>query len=137
MFWKRIGLVIVIVAVAAIVVAKAGSANTASSTPTRSTATAAASAPAVVLVADMREADSDCGCGQLIRRVRAAKAKGVAVEEVAPSDAEAARRYGVTVVPTVVILGKDGKVVARHEGELGYTLAQVDADLAKLERARR
>ncbi len=136
MIWKRIGLVIVVVAVAAIIVVKAGSART-TSTPAQPAVTATASAPAVVLVADLREADSDCGCGQLIRRVRAAKAKGVAVEEVTPDNAEAARRYGFTVVPTVVILGKDGKVVARHEGELGYTLAQIDADLTKLEGARR
>jgi hypothetical protein len=56
--------------------------------------------PSAVLVADPREADTECGCGQIIRRVREAKARGVAVQELGPADAGAAR-YGVAVVPTV------------------------------------
>ncbi|MCM2334096.1 MAG: hypothetical protein NDI82_09110 [Anaeromyxobacteraceae bacterium] len=85
----------------------------------------------------MREADTECGCGQIIRRVRAAKAHGVVVKEVAPDDAEAGRRYGVTVVPTVVFFDPQGQVVARREGESSETMAAVAADLVRLEEARR
>ena len=137
MLGKRIALMVVIVAAAAIVLAKTASRGTSSApVPIVRAVAVTESRPAVVLVADVREADSDCGCGQIIRRVRAAKAKGVAVEEVAPDNAEAARRYGVTVVPTVVLLDAKGDVLARREGESIATLAALSADLAKLEAAR-
>ncbi len=139
MLAKRIALAVVVLAVAGIVGVKFASrsggplpAPAASGTPA-----ATASRPSVVLVADMREANDDCGCGQIIRRVQAAKAHGVEVKEVAPGDAEAGRRYGVTVVPTVVFLDPQGQVVARREGESGETLAAVSADLARLEGAAR
>ncbi len=93
-------------------------------------------APSVVLVADLREADSDCGCGQIIRRVREAKARGVQVQEMGPSD-PAASRYGVTVAPTVLVLGSDGRVVSRREGESSEVLAAISAELARLEGPRR
>ncbi len=93
-------------------------------------------APSVVLVADPREADSDCGCGQIIRRVREAKARGVQVQEMGPSD-PAASRYGVTVAPTVLVLGSDGRVVSRREGESSEVLAAISAELARLEGPRR
>ena len=131
MIAKRIGLVAVVVAAVAIVALKTRSrANVAPVTGVTSRA-------AVVLVADLREADSDCGCGEIIRRVRAAKARGVAVREVAPDDADAAHGYGVTVAPTVVFLGADGRVVARREGESAETVATIAADLSSLEEARR
>jgi hypothetical protein len=88
--------------------------------------------PSVVLVADPREADAECGCGQIIRRVREAKARGLDVLELGPADPGAAH-YGVTVVPTVLVLGADGRVVARREGESSETLATIAADLASLE----
>lgn len=93
------------------------------------------STPAVVLVADPREADGDCGCGRIIRRVREAKARGVQVLELGPSD-PAAVRYGVTVAPTVLVLGADGGVVSRREGESSEVLAAISADLARLEGGR-
>ncbi|HET9599350.1 MAG TPA: hypothetical protein VFP65_27500 [Anaeromyxobacteraceae bacterium] len=135
MIAKRIALAAVVLAVGGIVAFKA----TRSTSPAtaRASAVAPASHPAVVLVADGREADSDCDCGRIIRRVRAAKAVGVAVEEFAPDDPGAARRYGVTVVPTVLVLDGDGKVIARREGESAEILAAISSDLAKLESARR
>lgn len=92
--------------------------------------------PSIVLIADPREADADCGCGPIIRRVREAKVRGVAVEELAPADAGVAR-YGVSIVPTVLVLGADGRVVARREGESSETLAAITADLTALESRKR
>ncbi len=140
MIAKRIALAIVVVAVIGIIAVKMSS-----RTPGSPVAPVAAvgsvtqsgpSRPAVVLVADSREADTECGCGQIIRRVRAAKAAGVAVEELAPDNADAGRKYGVTVVPTVVFLGPDGQVVARREGESEAIVAAISADLSKLEGSR-
>ena len=104
--------------------------------PDDTAAAARAATPSVVLVADPREADSDCGCGRIIRRVREAKARGVAVEEIGPGDS-AAFRYGVAVVPTVLMLNAEGRVVARREGESSETLAAIGADLAALESQKR
>ena len=127
---KRIGLAVVLAAVAAIVAYKAAG--------WRNQPGLAASprGPGVVLVADAREADSDCGCGEIIRRVRAAKARGVSVAELAPDDG-AVRRYGVTVAPTVVFLGSAGEVVSKQEGEAQETVAAVSAELDRLERGAR
>ncbi len=131
MIAKRMALVAVIVAAVGVVAVKARSrANVAPVNGVTSRA-------AVVLVADMREADSDCGCGEIIRRVRAAKARGVPIREIAPDDAEATRSYGVTVAPTVVFLGADGRVIARREGESAETVATIAAELSSLEEARR
>ena len=135
MIAKRIAIAAVVLAVVGIVAFKAT--RSTNPTPTRASAVAPACPPAVVLGADGREADSDCGCGRIIRRVRAAKAAGIAVEEFGPDDAGAARRYGVTVVPTVLVLDGTGKVIARREGESSEALAAISADLAKLEGARR
>ena len=127
---KRIGLVVVLAAVAAVVAYKAAGRRGELRLP------AATREPAVVLVADAREADSDCGCGEIIRRVRAAKARGVSVAEFAPDDG-AVHRYGVTVAPTVVFLGSAGEVVSKREGEAHETVAAVSAELDRLERGAR
>ena len=138
MIAKRISLAIVVVAVIGIIAVKMSSRTPGSPVAAAvSVSTVAQSLPAVVLVADSREADTACGCGQIIRRVRAAKAAGVAVEELAPDNADAGRKYGVKVVPTVVFLGSDGQVVARREGESEATVAAISADLSKLEGVRR
>ena len=139
MLLKRIALAAVVLAVAGIVAVKVGSRAGSPPSPPAAAVQAAPSTdrPSVVLVADLREADTECGCGRIIRRVRAARAHGVVVQEVAPDDAEAGRRYGVTVVPTVVFLDPQGQVVARREGESSETMAAVSADLARLEEARR
>jgi hypothetical protein len=124
---RRLGLAAVIATAVAVVAYKAVERRNGARV------SALASGPAVVLVADVREADSGCGCGEIIRRVRAAKARGVSVAELAPDDG-AVRRYGVTVAPTVVFLGKGGQVVSRREGEGSETIAAISADLDRLER---
>ncbi len=128
---KTLAVAAVVVAAGAIVAVKMTRHH-----PAEAAVAARAAAPSVVLVADPREADSDCGCGQIIRRVREAKARGVAVEVLGPRD-PAAARYGVAVVPTVLVLGGDGRVVVRREGESSETLAAVAADLVKLEGQKR
>jgi hypothetical protein len=130
MSFKRIALAAVVLAAASIVALK----TTRHSSPGTA---ALAMPPTVVLVADGREADTDCGCGQIIRRVRAARSHGVVVQEVEPSDSEAARRYGITVAPTVVFLDPDGRVLSRREGESTETIAAISQELARLEGARR
>lgn len=139
---KRIALVFVALAVIAIVAVKLSARRTAAPAPAVAAAAvvpaAAASAtrPSVVLVADPREADAQCPCGEIIRRVRDAKAHGVAVVELAPDSPEAGRRYGVTVTPTVLFLDASGQVISRREGESSEILATITADLAKLEAAK-
>ncbi len=127
---RRLGLAAVLAAAVAVVAYKAVVKRGEAGTPPTSRE------PAVVLVADLREADTDCGCGEIIRRVRAAKARGVSVQELAPDD-PATRGYGVTVAPTVVFLGKTGEVVARREGEGPEAISAVSADLERLERVAR
>jgi hypothetical protein len=140
---RKIGLALVALAAVGILAVKARSGSSPSSPAPAAAAgavqpaSAAAAGPSVVMIADPREADMQCPCGEIIRRVRAAKAHGVAVDEFAPDDADAARRYGVTVVPTVVFLDAGGTIVARHEGESTEILSAIAAGLAKLEGARR
>ena len=139
MLAKRIALVVVALAVIAIVAVKMNARRAAAPAPAVAAAAvvpaavASATRPSVVLVADPREADSQCACGEIIRRVRAAKAHGVAVEELAPDCPDAGRRYGVTIAPTVLFLDASGQVISRREGESSEILAAVTADLAKLE----
>lgn len=128
---KTLAVTAVVVAAGAIVAAK-----TMRQRPAEAAATARSITPSVVLVADPREADSECGCGQIIRRVREAKARGVDVLELGPADPGAAR-YAVAVVPTVLVLSADGRVVARREGESSEALAAITADLAALESSKR
>ncbi len=139
MLAKRIALVVVALAVVGIVAVKVSARRTAAPAPRVSSVAAVAAAVvsatrlSVVLVADPREADAQCPCGEIIRRVRAAKAHGVAVEELAPDSPDAGRRYGVTITPTVLFLDTSGQVISRREGESSEILAAVSADLAKLE----
>ena len=128
---KTLGAIGVVLAAGAVIAVK-----TARQRPAEAAVTAPAASPSVVLIADPREADSECGCGQIIRRVREAKARGVDVQEFGPAD-PAAVRYAVTVTPTVLVLGADGHVVVRREGESSDALAAVSADLSALEGKRR
>jgi len=123
---RRLGLAAAIAAAVAVVTYKTVARRNEARIP------ASARGPAVVLVADVREAESDCGCGEIIRRVRSAKARGVSVAELAPDDG-AVHRYGVTVAPTVVFLGPTGEVVSRREGEGPETIARISAELDRLE----
>jgi hypothetical protein len=128
---RILGAIVVALVAATIIGAKATRQR-----PARASDTARAASPSVVLVADLREADSECGCGQVIRRVREAKARGVNVQEIGPTD-PAAAPYGVTVAPTVLVLGADGRVVTRREGESSDVLAAISADLSRLEGQKR
>ncbi len=127
---RRLGLAAVLAAAIAVVAYKAVVKRGEARAPT------SVHGPAVVLVADVREAESDCGCGEIIRRVRAARARGVSVQELAPDD-PATRRYGVTVAPTVVFLGKTGEVLSRREGEGPEVISAISAELERLERGAR
>ena len=89
--------------------------------------------PRVLLVADLSEADSADACAQIIHSVRAARERGVPVQELSPdSKSEMLRRYRVLTVPTVLILDRSGEVVLRFEGEDRQTVAAVRTQLAQL-----
>ncbi len=91
----------------------------------------------VLLFADPDEAGSACGCGQVIRLVRDAGARGVAVREGTPrSDAALEHAYRVTVAPTLLFLDSTGQVIARHEGEAPETIEAIRTGLHRLEDAR-
>lgn len=89
-----------------------------------------ARAPQVLLVAQPADADSIAACGQIIRAVRAAARRGIAVQEISPySSSELLRRYQVLTTPTVLVLEADGTVHQRFEGEAPATLSGVLAAL--------
>jgi hypothetical protein len=95
-----------------------------------------ASSPRVVLIAELSEAEEECGCGQIIRMVRAAALKGVAVRELdTEKEPEAGRQYGVTVAPAVVLLGEKGQVTQRLVGEEAETIEAIRQALRPLETA--
>ncbi len=135
MNFRILAVIAVVVAAVATVGLKQARARPRANAVERTTASRTA-APSVVLVADPREADTECGCGLIIRRVREAKARGVNVVELAPTDPGVAR-YGVSVAPAVLVLGGDGRVVARREGESSGTLAAISSDLAAIESHKR
>ena len=89
--------------------------------------------PRVLLVADLSEADSADACAQIIQSVRAARERGVQVQELGPdSKSELLRRYRVLTIPTVLILDRGGRVVLRFEGEDRQTVTAVRTQLAHL-----
>jgi len=73
----------------------------------------------VLLVAELSEANNTGdSCSEIIHLVRAAHVRGVAVQELNANDqSDLIGRYHVMVIPTVLILDRNGKVVARFEGE--------------------
>ena len=90
--------------------------------------------PRIVLVADLSEADSADACAEIIRSVRAARERGLQVQELTPdSKSEILRRYRILTVPTVLILTRSGQVVVRFEGEDSQTVMAVRTHLAKLQ----
>jgi len=89
--------------------------------------------PRVLLVADLSEADSADPCTEIIHAVRAARERGVPVQELSPdSKSETLHRYRVLTIPTVLILDRSGQVVFRFEGEDRQTVAAVRTQLAQL-----
>jgi hypothetical protein len=82
--------------------------------------------PEIVLVVDPREAGSGDNCAEIIRLVRAAAERGVAVRELSPeSESPLLKRYRVLTVPTLLILDPDGNVVSRYEGEESSTVQEI------------
>lgn len=90
--------------------------------------------PRVLLVADLKEADSAGDiCAQIIHLVREARDRGISVRELEPdSKSELLTRYHVLIIPTVLILDRDGTVTARYEGEGRDTLKAVRSGLLQL-----
>ncbi len=89
--------------------------------------------PEVVLVADLREAGESCGCGQIIRLVREAAQRGVAVREIDPrKEPDAGRAYGIVVAPAVALLDGNGKVTRRLVGEDADTIKALREALSNL-----
>lgn len=89
--------------------------------------------PRVLLVADLSEADSADACAEIIHSVRAARERGVPVQELSPdSKSEMLHHYRVLTVPTVLILDRSGEVVLRFEGEDRQTVVAIRTQLAQL-----
>jgi len=89
--------------------------------------------PRVLLVADLSEADSADACAEIIHSVRAARERGVQVQELShDSKSEMLRRYGILTIPTVLILDRGGQVISRFEGEDPQTVTAVRTQLARL-----
>lgn len=91
--------------------------------------------PRVLLVADLNEADSSGdACADIIHLVRAARDRGVAVQELNPdSKSDLLTRYNVLAIPTVLILDRAGEVTSRFEGEGGQTVTALRAALDQLQ----
>lgn len=90
--------------------------------------------PRVLLVADSSEANAaGDSCAEIIHLVRAARTRGVAVQELKPgSKSELLARYRVLIIPTVLILDPNGKEVSRYEGEGLDIVNRLRADLGQL-----
>ncbi len=89
--------------------------------------------PRVLLVADLSEADSADACGEIIHSVRAARERGIQVQELPPdSGSDMLRRYHILTTPTVLILDRSGQVVLRFEGEDRETVVSIRSQLAQL-----
>ena len=119
----------------AIVVAALVAAFIAYKTRVHRIATTPDGTPRIVLVADLSEADSADPCADIIRSVRAARARGIRMAELGPSSkSELLSQYHVLTVPTVLILDDAGQVTFRFEGESQTTVTSVRTELAKLTR---
>ncbi len=124
---RWIGLAIVVALVAVVLVVKQ------TARPARP-ADAVVQRPSVLLVADLREADEPGdACAEIIRMVRDAAKRGVRVQELtADSGSDLVRRHRVLTVPTVLILGDDGRELGRFEGESREVVDAVRARLGGL-----
>jgi thioredoxin-like negative regulator of GroEL len=80
----------------------------------------------VLLVANLREAGTTDPCAEIIHSVRAARARGVAVQ-ILSSDSKSnlLARYHILTIPTVLIFDSHERVVSRFEGEAPGTVAAV------------
>jgi hypothetical protein len=126
---KWIGLAAVLVIAGAIIGYKAHV------SPKSQAAASVAGLPRVLLVAELSEADATGdSCAEIIHLVRSARDRGIAVQELEPdSKSDLLTRYHVLTIPTVLIMGGDGKVVSRFEGEGRDTVKAVRAGLEQLQ----
>jgi len=124
---KYIGLTAVVLIAAAIIGYKTHLAAAAQSA--KHTAT-----PRVLLVANLAEAnETGDACAEIIHLVRAARKRGIAVEELdADSKSPLLARYHVLVIPTVLIFDRDGKEVQRLQGEGSDVVQKLRTALARL-----
>lgn len=90
--------------------------------------------PRVVLLAEPSEADNaGDSCAEIIHLVRAARDRGIAVQELSPdSKTDLLARYHLLIVPTVLILDHNGQEVSRYEGEGHSTVKAIRASLEQL-----
>lgn len=101
---------------------------------TSSTETPATDRPTVMLFANPAEADTSCGCGQIIRKARrAGESSEVAFEEVdVTAEHPLKAQYNVRVSPTVLVVGKDGEVRRRFEGESPEVVSKIESTVERL-----
>lgn len=124
---KSIGLVAVVLIAAAIIGYKAHLSPEAQAASPPAT-------PRVLLVADSSEANAaGDSCAEIIHLVRAARTRGIAVQELEPgSKSGLLARYRVLIIPTVLILDPNGKEVSRYEGEGHEMVKKLHANLEQL-----
>lgn len=93
----------------------------------------------VVLFADLGQDKEDiCGCGRVIRAARAARARGVHMQEFDTTDAaELAFRYRALVSPTLLVLDENGAEKDRYEGGQDETFARMSTVLQAIPDGRR
>ena len=103
--------------------------------PKPQAAASVADLPRVLLVAELSEADATGdSCAEIIHLVRSARDRGIAVQELEPdSKSDLLTRYHVLTIPTVLIMGGDGKIVSRFEGEGRDTVRALRAGLEQLQ----
>lgn len=89
----------------------------------------------VLLVAELGEANATGdSCAEIIHLVRAARDRGIAVQELEPgSKSDLLTRYHVLTIPTVLILDRSGQVVSRFEGEGRDTVKALRTGLQQLQ----
>ena len=124
---KSIGLIAVVLIAAAIIGYKAHLSPEAQ-------AASATAPPRVLLVAELSEANAaGDSCAEIIHLVRAVHDRGIAVQELdSSSKSDLLARYHVLIIPTVLILDRNGKEVARYEGEGREMVKRLRTDLEQL-----
>lgn len=127
---RWLGLVVIVALAGVVLTAKA---RRSSSTLVPIASVSSRADARILLFADPGEAKASCGCGEVFRSVRAAAARGVTIQEIAPrQNVSVAREHRVTVEPTVLMLDGQGHELRRYEGESTETLAAIRADLERL-----
>ena len=124
----------VVIAIGAVLALKFRQAEATAAVAPRAGFSAKPSRASVLLFADLREAnEGEDGCALIIRAVRSARQRGLAITEYdAGSSPDVRKRYRVMVEPTVIVLDSGGHEIARYQGEDAATLAAIRAEIARL-----